>query len=1446
MSRSSLCFCKKLGGSGVLMVFAGLLLVLNDGSLSESSSTELTVRNLYLELKEVSAEWERLGFLLGLQQDRLDAIERDCSNVDICYRRMLHAWYDESLNPSWDIVTWTLGQMGKKRLAKLIRERYIYDCDSCDCEKSSCIHEYADTEANVLGNYAERMQEIESRYIELAYDVMTSMEMKEVNLKKVKFWLTQLPVNLIYTQEHLLEGKHIQLISRAQNLIEVFGYLRSYWNFLDYGLLEYMAITFGNDEVKQLMRRYIHELTSFRKVIPLSEFMKLWPNRIDPPPEFSKLVTKLNITQSHWTLQDAEEFRLTFAKNYSLVTFALMYGTFVQGSLVLTWFIPSSVAPQLVQDVRNGGSGFLKEHNIIEVSIDGHTVAIVDSNGKIWNLSAHITTPVHFWSTRYAYLLQPGINTVLSCLKTCAKASPPLWCHTLSKDPWLPMSLVATGPELELSLHQPPVTADVGYFCCACVGDHPKVDANCFGVAYMPHVAHFSITQKGKEAISGAHIGDHITVECEVFGFPSHVDIAGHSEIELPQYTEVSVTWYSKMQYINIPHATINHSGVYTCAALLHASPDLCLMTENVKRSLVVYAPPTITDMRRLTQNELKIFNYPLDSDVILCRVTSSVFFNVTWLFNGKVMNYASNKCSMDSHRFGTEKFTCALEVARASRKGTYTCIVNTAFETRESIQILNSHLVLVVLPSTVVIIFITAIAILVVQHRLRTLKQHRSTSEEPLQTTELPTSEVTLQTTESPTSEVTLQTTESPTSEVTLQTTESPTSEEALQTTELPTTEEPLQTTELPTSKEPLQTTELPMSKEALQTTELATTEEPLQTAELPTSEETLQTTVLSMNEEALQTTDSPTTKEPLHEEILESPKPLLTIGGVSNPSGIAVNSRGRFAVAEHNCISIFTSSGEKVSTFRISSEPCQFWHPCGVVFDSAGNILVTDILSHCIKKFTPEGKLLTTVGRKGSKKLEFSYPAGIGISHSNNKVYVCDRWNSRIQILNDDLTFSSSFGSRGSGYGEFKFPHDVAFDSNGNAYIADSVNCRIQVFTWEGKFLRKFGKRGSARGKLYFPSSVSIDSNDIVYVTERDNHRVSIFTCQGKFIQSFGIKGARPGEFNEPRSIAVNGLVCVSDTFNHRVQGFKKDPSLPTEGKLSLSWTQTSKPAPMTISRGSATVCGNMAYFRPGFSRCVLSYNSNSEEMSTLPACPKKYFSLTVVNGLVTAVGGWLYPAWLGPKKSTNTILSLVARKGGRRKWVEHFPPMPIKRDLAAVVCNGKVLVVVGGVQEDGRKLTTVEVMNTDTLEWSTASSLPHALYAASATVCGDCIYLVGGCGQRGWTTSVLTCSLSALLQSESNSQVWDTIADLPVTCSTCATLNEQVVAVGGRYSDKKVTNNIYSYNRETKSWEVISQMPTPRCWCLVAVLPHNELMVVGGWTGTSETNIVETAQF
>ena len=152
---------------------------------------------------------------------------------------------------------------------------------------------------------------------------------------------------------------------------------------------------------------------------------------------------------------------------------------------------------------------------------------------------------------------------------------------------------------------------------------------------------------------------------------------------------------------------------------------------------------------------------------------------------------------------------------------------------------------------------------------------------------------------------------------------------------------------------------------------------------------------------------------------------------------------------------------------------------------------------------------------------------------NHKNKKIYICDYLNNRIQVLNEDFAFCSSWGSTGSGY-EFIFPQDVALDSSGSVHIAGRLDHCIQVFTPEGKFLRKFGKWGSGEGELSYPSSVSIDSNDIVYITERDNHRVSIFTGQGKFVRSFGTKGTRPGEFNKPDGISVD-TTRVSTWYQH-----------------------------------------------------------------------------------------------------------------------------------------------------------------------------------------------------------------------------------------------------------------------------------------------------------------------
>ena len=247
----------------------------------------------------------------------------------------------------------------------------------------------------------------------------------------------------------------------------------------------------------------------------------------------------------------------------------------------------------------------------------------------------------------------------------------------------------------------------------------------------------------------------------------------------------------------------------------------------------------------------------------------------------------------------------------------------------------------------------------------------------------------------------------------------------------------------------------------------------------------------------------------------------PILTIGGMGRPLGVAINQRGEVVVTERgrHCVSVFSPSSWKIRSFGTrGSDQGQFNEPCGVAVDGEGNILVTDFDNHRIQKFTAEGQFLTAVGTKVHGLLQFNKPSGIGFNAVHNKVYVTEWKNHRCHILNSDLTFSTTFGKEGSEEGQFDCPAGIACDSTGKVYVADCWNNRIQVFTAEGKFLMRFGECGEGRGDLYEPRGIAVDTNGMVYVSEPCDYRVSVFTSEGHYVTSFGRKGKGPGQFQFP----------------------------------------------------------------------------------------------------------------------------------------------------------------------------------------------------------------------------------------------------------------------------------------------------------------------------------------
>ena len=180
-----------------------------------------------------------------------------------------------------------------------------------------------------------------------------------------------------------------------------------------------------------------------------------------------------------------------------------------------------------------------------------------------------------------------------------------------------------------------------------------------------------------------------------------------------------------------------------------------------------------------------------------------------------------------------------------------------------------------------------------------------------------------------------------------------------------------------------------------------------------------------------------------------------------------------------------------------------------------------------------------------------------------------------------------------------------------------------------------------------------------------------------------------------------------------------------------------------------------------------------------------------------------------------------------------------MATKREHPAAVRTPTHLVVAGGSLIATVEVT-VEVLNTETLQWSTASSLPEAVDYPQMTTCGGRLYLADD------ESNVFSCSVEDLLKSTNSSDsgsMWIRLASIPVEeDSTLATLRGRVLAIGGDDGAGNPTGAIHCYDVATNSWSVIGEIPSPRYRVLTAVLPSNELVVVGGIDASGDCSTLE----
>jgi len=236
------------------------------------------------------------------------------------------------------------------------------------------------------------------------------------------------------------------------------------------------------------------------------------------------------------------------------------------------------------------------------------------------------------------------------------------------------------------------------------------------------------------------------------------------------------------------------------------------------------------------------------------------------------------------------------------------------------------------------------------------------------------------------------------------------------------------------------------------------------------------------------------------------------------------------RVTVFDNNCTYLQHFGG-------YGTTPGTFSFPSSIVKDSVTGILYVADRADRVQVFDSSCNTINSFGTLGSGAGQLNNPEGMDIDTVAGRLFIADLDNNRVQILTVNWNHLRTIAVTS--------PKDVKYDKSSGRIFVTHANYYVDVFNSDGTLVDSFGSNGTGDGQFKAVSAIAVDSQkQRLFVSDWINNRIQIFSMNGQYLGKFGETGTNDLQFDQVQGLyydSSTGLLYAADGGNSRIQVFK-----------------------------------------------------------------------------------------------------------------------------------------------------------------------------------------------------------------------------------------------------------------------------------------------------------------